>query len=196
MDRFSSWLTIALLVDKRSATVIDALLLHVVWKLGYFSELTIDSEKGFQSAAFDAWAESMGIRVRQPLAYSPTGNASGEVGWKHIVTSDVRFPPTQQRLNEITFAWNTQTKASTQMVTQPPLSHSVPRKDGHTASHSRIHSAGCATQGWSHSPSLFTHTPHQRIASAWCTRRCGCWVLELTPPDGSAGGCGLTASAV
>ncbi len=136
MDRFSSWLTIALLVDKRSATVIDALLLHVVWKLGYFSELTIDSEKGFQSAAFDAWAESMGIRVRQPLAYSPTGNASGEVGWKHIVTSDVRFPPTQQRLNEITFAWNTQTKASTQMVTQPPSL-----------------SLG-ATQGWSHSLSL------------------------------------------
>jgi hypothetical protein len=57
MDRFSSWLTIALLADKRSATVIDALLLHVVWKFGYFSELTIDSEKGFQSATFDAWAD-------------------------------------------------------------------------------------------------------------------------------------------
>ena len=118
MDRFSSWLTIALLPDKRSATVIDALLLHVVWKFGYFSELTIDSEKGFQSATFDAWAESMGIRVRQPLAYNPTSNASGEVAWKHVetaLTADAAFPPTQQRLNEIAFAWNTQTKAATQM---------------------------------------------------------------------------------
>ena len=118
MDRFSSWLTIALLADKRSATVIHVLLLHVVCKFGFLSELTIDPEKGFQSAAFEIWAESMGIRVRQPLAFNPTSNASGEVAWKHVetaLTSDARFPPTQQRLNDIAFAWNTHTKTATQM---------------------------------------------------------------------------------
>ena len=117
IDRFSSWLVIARLSDKRSTSVIDAIMTHVVWKFGFFSEMTIDSEKGFQSATFDAWASSFGVRVVPPLAYSPTGNAAGEVAWKHVATAlkgDEAFPPDQERLNEIAFAWNTQTKAGTQ----------------------------------------------------------------------------------
>ena len=119
VDRMSGWLCLAKLVDKTTTSVIAALLSHVVWRFGFFSELTIDSEKSFQSAAFKKWAAGLGIKIVPPLGYSPTGNAAAEVIWKHVeqaLRGPGEFPPDQGRLHEIAFEWNTQTKVSTGMT--------------------------------------------------------------------------------
>ena len=119
VDRMSGWLCLARLVDKTTSSVIAALLSHVVWRFGFFTNLTIDSEKSFQSAAFKKWAAGLGIEVAQPLGYSPTGNASAEVIWKHVEQAckpPHDFPPDQCRLHEIAFEWNTQTKTATGMT--------------------------------------------------------------------------------
>jgi hypothetical protein len=115
----SGWLCLARLVDKTTTSVIAALLSHVVWRFGFFTNLTIDSEKSFQSAAFKKWATGLGIEVAQPLGYSPTGNASAEVIWKHVEQAckpPHEFPPDQCRLHEIAYEWNTQTKSATGMT--------------------------------------------------------------------------------
>ena len=117
IDRFSSYMTICRMKDKTTSSVVAALMTNIVWRYGPFSELTIDSERGFQSNAFNEWATDMGIRVVQPLAYSSTGNASGEIGWKHVSTcykAVEDFPGTQETDNRIAFQWNTQVKAGTE----------------------------------------------------------------------------------
>ncbi len=84
----------------------SSLLSHVVWRFGFFSELTIDSEKSFQSAAFKKWAAGLGIKVTPPLGCSPTGNAAAEVIWKQVeqaLSGPGDFPPDQGRLHEIAF---------------------------------------------------------------------------------------------
>ena len=119
VDRMSGWLCLARLADKTTTSVIAALLSHVVWRFGFFTNLTIDSEKSFQSAAFKTWATGLGIEVAQPLGYSPTGNASAEVVWKHVEQACKPphvFPPDQGRLHEIAYEWNTQTKTTTGMT--------------------------------------------------------------------------------
>ena len=117
IDRFSSYVTVSRISDKRTGSVIKALMTDIVWRFGAISELTIDSEKGFQSDAFMHWARMHDIRVVQPLAYSPTGNSSGEIFWSHFrlaySDSGSPFPGDQERDNEICFAWNCQVKAST-----------------------------------------------------------------------------------
>ena len=119
VDRVSNWLCLAQLVDKTTASVIAALLSHVVWRFGFFTELTIDSEKSFQSSAFKRWAQGIGITVVPPLGYSPTGNGAAEVVWKHVeqaLKGPGVFPPDQTRLHEIAFEWNSQTKSATGMT--------------------------------------------------------------------------------
>ena len=119
VDRMSGWLCLARLADKTTTSVIAALLSHVVWRFGFFTALTIDSEKSFQSAAFSKWAAGLGIDVAQPLGYSPTGNAAAEVVWKHVeqaLRGPGVFPPDQTRLHEIAFEWNTRTKMATGMT--------------------------------------------------------------------------------
>ena len=117
VDRFSSYVTVSRIPDKRTGSVIKALMTDIVWRFGAIAELTIDSEKGFQSDAFMRWAKIHDIRVVQPLAYSPTGNSSGEIFWSHFrlaySDSGSPFPGDQERDNEICFAWNCQVKSST-----------------------------------------------------------------------------------
>ena len=116
IDRFSSYAIVARLPNKTTDTVISALMTHVLWKFGAIVELTIDSEKGFTSERFNAWARRHGINVVKPLAYSPTGNGSAEIFWKHYETalrSSSNFPGGPEEDAKIAFAWNTQTKATT-----------------------------------------------------------------------------------
>lgn len=116
VDKFSNWLILCRLPDKTTPSVIRALYSNVIWKYGFFSSLSVDSEKSFTSKSFNAWAKGLGIVIKPPLAYSPTGNSAAEVIWKHVeqaVKGDDEFPPTMQRLDEIAFEWNVQVKNST-----------------------------------------------------------------------------------
>jgi hypothetical protein len=57
--------------------------------------------------------------VAQPLGYSPTGNATAEVIWKHVEQAckpPHAFPAEQCWLHEIAYEWNTQTTTATGMA--------------------------------------------------------------------------------
>jgi hypothetical protein len=116
VDRFSSYVITARMADKRTSTVISAIMTNVVWKFGEIIELTIDSEKAFTSAVFKAWTKVRGIKLQVPFGYHSTGNAHGEVYWKHFeaeMTASGDFPGDAELDASIAFAWNIQTKDGT-----------------------------------------------------------------------------------
>ena len=119
VDKFSNWLTLCRLTDKTTTSVIRALYSYIIWKFGFFSALSVDSEKSFYSQGMKAWATGLGIVIKPPLGYAPTSNSAAEVIWKHVeqaVKGDETFPPSAQRLDEIAFEWNTQCKGSTNLT--------------------------------------------------------------------------------
>jgi hypothetical protein len=109
IDRFSAYLVLVRMPNKRATSVISAIMTHVVYVFGKIFELTIDSEKGFESQQFDRWAASQGTRVVKSLGYSSTGNSAVERVWgfydEQITNSDI-FPGDQQLDSSVAWTWN------------------------------------------------------------------------------------------
>ena len=131
VDRFSSFATVVQLREKTTSEVVAALMVHIVYRFGPIAEISIDSERAFDSAQFKAWAGRNGITVVPPLGYNSTSNSAVERFWLffNFALSELpTIPPIserQQHLSRIAHTWNIQ-KRDTTGFTPFEIQHGCP----------------------------------------------------------------------